>query len=268
MDWSELEELSINTERTEMADAIVELPKRLTSLKHLHLNSLPFIEGLKNNTLESLEWVDTTRPEYLDTILSQQGQSLRKLDYRCHELSYPYCPDHINITALPLLAPRLEHIGVNLPRHSNESWPLAYLLALARMPSLTSADLYFRMQAPCKENFLGHMHPNYNKPRQSCYPTGSFVTPYLNATTVAYMLSYLRSKNTSKNLTSVTFHTGNWGEYVAATIEPFIADRRSAVYYSIKEGVEVCEAENEAYWQGFTGGEWEWDGETWHVDNK
>ena len=268
MDWSELEELSINTERAEMADAIVELPKRLTSLKHLHLNSLPFIEGLKNNTLESLKWVGTTRPGYLDTILSQQGQNLRKLDYRCNEPSCPYWPDHINITALPLLAPRLEHIGVNLPRNSNESWPLAHLSALARMPSLTSANLYFRMQAPCRDNFLGYMHPNCRRPRQHCFATESFVTPYLNATTAAYMFSYLRSENTSKKLTSVTFHTGDWGEHVAAMIEPFISDRRSAVYCSIKDGIEVCEAENEVYWKGYNGGEWEWDGETWHVNNE
>ena len=267
MDWSELQELSINTGRTEMADAIVELPKRLTSLKHLHIDSLPFVEGLKNNTLESLRWVGTTRPGYLDTILSQQGQSLRKLDYRCNEPSCPYWPDHINMTALPLLASRLEHIGINLPRNSNGSWPLAQLSALARMSSLKSADLYFRMQVPCKENLLGYTHPNCGVPRQSCYATGSFVTPYLNATTAAYMFSYLRSENTSKNLTSVTFHTGDWNEYISAMIEPFIANRRSAVYCSVKEGIEVCEAENEAYWQGYTGGEWGWDGETWHVDN-
>lgn len=267
MDWSQLEELSINTRRTEMLDAVIELPKRLSSLKHLYLDSLPFIEGLKNHTLETLRWIGTTRPGYLDTILSQQGQSLRSLDYRCNELSCPYWPDHINITTLPLLAARLEHIGINLPRNSNGTWPLAHLSALAHMPSLTSADLYFRMQMPCKGNILGNGHPNCGRPRQSCYATESFVTPYLNATTAAYMFSYLRSENTSKNLTSVTFHTGDWEDYFPGMIEPFIADRRSAVYCSVKEGREVCEAENEAYWQGYTGGEWVWDGETWHVDN-
>lgn len=265
MDWSQLEELSIDTFRTQMADAIVELPWRLTSLKRLVVDSLPFIEGLKNNTLESLRWIGTTRPRYLDAILSQQGQSLKSLTYRCNELLCPYWPDNINITTLPLLASSLEHIGINLPRNSNGTWPLAHLSAIARMPSLTSADLYFQMQAPCRENLLGPNHPNCALLDTRCYPTESFMTPYLNATTAAEMFSFLRSESPSRSLTSVTFRTGDWGEPFSSMIEPYIAHRRSAVYCSVKQGVEVCEAENEAYWQGRYGGEWEWDGEMWHV---
>ena len=87
MDWDQLEELSINTERNEIADVITELPKRLNSLKTLFLDSLPFIEGLREHSLENLRWVGNTKEGQLEHIIRLQGQRLKSLEYRCNEAS-------------------------------------------------------------------------------------------------------------------------------------------------------------------------------------
>lgn len=72
MDWSQLEELSINTARSEMMEVASKLPQRLTSLKTLYLNSLPFIQGLREHTLEKLSWVGRTKKGQLEQILRHQ----------------------------------------------------------------------------------------------------------------------------------------------------------------------------------------------------
>ncbi|KAJ4368493.1 hypothetical protein N0V86_009398 [Didymella sp. IMI 355093] len=233
MDWSQLEELSIDTRRSAMLDAITELPKRLTSLKHLHLNILPFIEGLKNQTLETLHWIGPTHSGALSTILSQQSQTLKTLEYRCDEFTCPHWPDHIPLPLPPLS--NLTHLTVNLPRNPNATWPLAHLSSLAQIPSLESLTLYFRMQRPCKENIMHNSHPSCF-PFPSCYEPESFETPYLNASTARYMFSYLRSENESKNLTAVTFKTGDW-QGLNMMIEPFIAHRQAVVECRVRKGL-------------------------------
>ncbi|KAJ4991229.1 hypothetical protein SVAN01_03357 [Stagonosporopsis vannaccii] len=273
MDWSQLEELSINTKRTEMFDAIAELPKRLTSLKTLHIDSLPFITGLHNHTLETLRWVGPTQPNHLATILSHQGRNLKSLEYRCDELSCPTWPSHTNTTLLPLLAPSLEHVSINLPRLSNGSWPLAHLAPLSLLPSLKSADLYFRLQAPCSalKHFLGHTHPNCGtayRALQRCHGEDAFEAPYLNASTAQSMFQFLRGENRGKKLVSVTFRTGDWAPPgPQGWVQQHGAERRGVVYCRMEQGSEVCEAVNEGYWQGRYGGEWEWDGDTWVQDD-
>ncbi|KAL1602957.1 hypothetical protein SLS59_004612 [Nothophoma quercina] len=282
MDWSQLEELSINTGRTPMADAISKMPQRLTSLKALHLDTLPFITSLNNHTLKALKWIGTTHIGDFDTILSHQGQNLTSLEYRCNERSCPTWPSHVPLTTLqflPHLAPNIKSIAINLPRNANNTWPLAHLSALANHPSLTHLDLYFRLQSECKakEALLGYAHTNCNDAytkykswmRSNCRLGDAFYSsPRLSASSALSMFSFLRSENTSKNLTSVTFRAGDWGAYEnnfwGADMWPngpwFISHRRSAVYCRIDGGREVCEAD-----QARSSFDWEWDGETWVV---
>jgi hypothetical protein len=133
-------------------------------------------------------------------------------------------------------------------------------------------DLYFRLQSECKALgvFLGFTHTNceaaYRKyketMRDSCQPWDDFfASPSLNTTTALYMFSFLRSENSSKNVTSVTFRAGDWSsdDYDVYGADFFIDGRKNVVYCSLVDGREVCEAQGGAY------GEWEWDGERWIV---
>ncbi|KAH6639310.1 hypothetical protein C7974DRAFT_304410 [Boeremia exigua] len=255
-----------------MFDAIAELPVRLTSLKTLHIDSLPFIEKLRNHSLETLRWVGPTQPGHLDTILSRQGQSLTHLEYRCDELDCPTWPTHTNITDLALSAPALQHLSINLPRNPNGTWPLNHLSALSRMPSLTTADLYFQLQAPCEaQRYLLGTRINCGRAYRQlerCSGPDSFAAPYLNATTALHMFRWLRTEGTSQRLAAVTFRTGDWtvGRQTWWS-QPFVSDRRSAVHCRVEGEREVCEAQNEGYWQRYFGRDLEWDGETWVVDD-
>lgn len=275
MDWSQLEELNINTGRTEMAEAVAELPQRLMSLKLLHASSLPFIKNLRNNTLGELHWVGETDADDLHTILSHQGDSLKRLEFRCDEFKCPDWPDYMDATSLRRLAPNLEYLSINLPRNSNGTWPLAHLEGLANQPSLSHLDLYFRMEAPCTkhDHSFGFPYPSCGtayKDVVRCRGSYQYMAPYLNSTTASYMFSYLRDNNPSGNISSVTFHTGDWQQDqpgFAAYGSKLVLDQRNVVYCSIKQGIEVCEAENDRYWRGYYGGDWVRDDGTWVVDN-
>lgn len=285
MDWSHIEELSINTHRTQMVEAITELPQRLTSLKTLYLDSLPFIKNLRKNILEELHWIGETDAEDLHTILSHQGQSLRSLEYRCDEFRCSEWPDYTNTTLLQLLAPNLQRLSVNLPRNGNGTWPLAHLEGLANLPSLSHIDLYFRMQAPCSkhDHSFGFPYPSCGKSYRDvlrCKGNWQFEAPYLNATTASYMFSYLRDNNPSQNISSVTFHTGDWMPPSERPyfVSSFVTDRRNVVYCSVRQGVEYCEAMNdrglyrrlglhdgEPESEDYYRGDWEWEDGTYVV---
>lgn len=154
IDWSQLEELSINTARSEMGHLTVALPGRLSVLKKLHTNSLPFIKGLRNATLEKLVWIGPTSPGQLETILVHQ-RNLKRLEYRCDESTCSGWPLHVNVSSLPNLGEKLEHIAISLPRIKTWlpsgplTWPFERLKSIASMSSLKSAGLYFRMQSLC-----------------------------------------------------------------------------------------------------------------------
>lgn len=49
MDWIQLE---INTQMSPMKDMAANVTRRMERLKSLELNSLPFVQGLSNHTLE------------------------------------------------------------------------------------------------------------------------------------------------------------------------------------------------------------------------
>ena len=194
MDWSQLEELSINTARSEMVEVASKLPQRLTSLKILHVNSLLFIQELVPHTIEKLRWIGRTKIGQLEQILKPHSNSLKSVEYRCDEASCSDWPQQVNISAVADLAPGLQHISVNMPR-VNSTWPLKEIETLAKMQSLTSADLYFRLQSDCElyGQYLGDCFRCGNAYREwkeenwktgHCLGEQRYASPYLNAKTV------------------------------------------------------------------------------------
>lgn len=252
MDWGQLEELSINTERSEMVEVTTKLPQRLTSLKSLHVNSFAFVEALKEHTLEELEWVGKTKEGQLDQILRLQGKSLKSAEYRCNEAACSDWPQHANVSAIAHLAPVLQHISLNMPR-VNDTWPLEHLEALASTASLTSAELYFRLQSDCElyGQYLGRCFRCGNAWREwseeswetgHCRGEQRYASPSLNATTAQDMFEYMRYHKIGAELESVTFKAGDWtGPYDGPLrLEGFLDDRRVMVTCRVDAGQNVC----------------------------
>lgn len=259
MDWSQLEELSINTARSEMAEVASKLPQRLTSLKTLDLNSFPFITGLKNHTLEKLTWVGRTRPAQLEQILDLQGQSLTSVEYRCDESLCPDWPQHVNVSAIADLAPHLQHISLNMPR-INSTWPYQHLKALARIPTLTSAELVFGLISDCEvyAQYLGRCFRCGNAWREwreeiretgHCQGDQRYAAPLLNATTAQDMFKYLRSSKLGAELKEVTFKAGDWtGPYEGPLrVEYFPYGEQVMIVCRSDAGRDVCETVEREY---------------------
>jgi hypothetical protein len=254
MDWSQLEELSINTARSEMVEVASKLPQRLISLETLHMNSLPFVQGLREHTLKKLRWVGKTKKGQLEQILNLQGKSLKSVEYRCDESSCSDWPQHVNISAIASLAPGLQHISINMPR-VNGTWPYQHLGALASMPALTSADLYFRLQSDCElyGQYLGGCFRCGNAYREwkdenaktgHCQGDQRYAAPFLNATTAQDMFAHVRSKKVGAELEALTFRTGDWtGPYDGPLrSESLIDDKQVTVTCKLDAGVGVCES--------------------------
>jgi hypothetical protein len=254
MDWSQLKELSINTARSEMAEVASKLPQRLTSLESLHLNSFTFIQGLKEHTLENLKWVGRTKKGQLEHILKLQGKSLRSVEYRCDEALCSDWPQHVNISAIGDLAPQLQHISLNMPR-VNGTWPLKELEGLARIPSLTSVELYFRLQSDCElyGQYLSRCRRcgnAYREWKQENWETGHcqgeqrYASPLLNATTAQEMFAYLRSNKVGAELKEMTFKAGDWVEPYDGPLrlERFLDGKRVMVVCKLDAGKNVCDS--------------------------
>ncbi|KAJ4368500.1 hypothetical protein N0V86_009405 [Didymella sp. IMI 355093] len=253
MDWSQLEELSINTARSEMEEVVSKLPQRLTSLETLDMNSLPFIQGLREHTLKKLRWVGKTKKGQLEQILELQGKSLKSVEYRCDEASCSDWPQHVNMSAIASLAPGLQHISINMPR-VNGTWPYQDLGALASMPALTSADLHFRLLSDCElyGQYLGGCFRCGNAYREwkeenretgHCRGEQRYAAPFLNATTAQDMFAHLRSKKVGAELEELTFRTTDWtGPYDGPLrSERLIDSKRVMVTCKFDAGVGMCE---------------------------
>jgi hypothetical protein len=254
MDWEQLEELSINWARNPERVLVQELAGsgRLKNLKSLNITSLDFVEALDNNTLTQLRWVGRTAEGDLESILSHQGQSLRNLEYRCDEA---VCPDFLklfNLSTLPALAPNLEHIGINIPR--NGSLPVDDLRALASMPNLQTADLFFRMQSDChaKEEALGiapdrNWFPENDK-SESCNGTARYQLPWVNRTTGEDVFNIIRDHKQGKEMRNVTLWSGDWtpgwGKH------PILSYQRARVACTVDNNRVICDAEGRLYYKG------------------
>ena len=253
MDWSQLKELSINTERSEMAEVASKLPQRLISLESLHLNSFVFIQGLKEHTLENLKWIGQTKKGQLGHILQLQGKSLRSVEYRCVEALCSDWPQHVNISAIGELAPRLQHISINMPRVSG-TWPLKELKSLASIPSLTSVELYFRLQSDCElyGQYLSRCYSCGNAYREwkheywktgHCQGEQRYASPLLNSTTAQEMSAYLRFNKVGAELKEMTFKAGDWvGPYDGPLrLERFLNGKRVIVICKLDSRKIVCD---------------------------
>jgi hypothetical protein len=264
MDWEQLEELSINWARNPERVLVQELAGsgRLKNLKSLDIASLDFVEALDNNTLTQLRWVGRTAEGELESILAHQGQSLRKLEYRCDEAVCPEFLQPFNLSTLPALAPNLEHITINIPR--NGSLPVNDLRALASMPNLQSADLFFRMQSDChaKEEAL-NIVPDCmwfpeNDNSESCNGTARYQVPYINRTTAEDVFNLLRDHKQGKKMQNVTLLTGDWVS--GRGKRSFMSWRRARVACSVQDSQVVCKAEGALYYKGV------WAKEDWKLD--
>lgn len=257
MDWSQLEELDINTARSEMVEVASKLPQRLTSLKSLHLKSFPFFLGLKKHTLEKIRWIGKTRKGQLDQILELQGNILKSLEYRCNEASCSDWPQHVNISAIAALAPQLQHISINMPR-VNSTWPWKELEDLSSMPSLTSADLSFRLQSDCElyGQYLDSCFrcgKAYREWKEENWETGHcqgdlrYAMPFLNATTAQEMFAHMRSNKVGAELKGVNFRAGDWAPPYDGPLrlDRFLDHKRVMVTCKIDVGKDVCEVVDE-----------------------
>ncbi|KAJ4314136.1 hypothetical protein N0V94_006595, partial [Neodidymelliopsis sp. IMI 364377] len=283
MDWSQLEELSIVNKRSEMDHVTAKLPQRLTALKTLHINSLPFVKNLQNHTLVKLVWIGSTSPGQLDTILAHQ-KNLKSLEYRCDEPTCSGWSLHTNITLLSILGSKLEHIAINLPRLKLPSeplvWPFEHLKSIASIHSLRTADLYFRMRSECSvfREYLascrecgpaGTAFEDLSWSTEYCLFRDQFETPLLNQTTALKMFSYLRSHKVGKTLEKVNFKTGDWNAPWDGRMRmPSVVDGlRSLVVCNVDNGQEVCKRiEHERYEWGEKNYEWRWNGESFIFD--
>ncbi|EMD97559.1 hypothetical protein COCC4DRAFT_33955 [Bipolaris maydis ATCC 48331] len=257
MDWSQLKELSINTRRSEMAEASSKLPQLLISLKSLNLTSLAFIRGLKEHTLKNLKWVGRTKKGQLEHILQLQGKSLRSVEYRCNEASCSDWPQHVNISTIGELAPQLQHISLNMPR-VNGTWPLKELETLASIPSLTSMELYFRLQSDCElyGQYLSNCYSCGNAYREwkhenwktgHCQGEKRYASPLLNSTTVQEMFAYLRFNKVGAELKEITFKAGDWGELYDGPLrlERFLDGKRVKIVCKSDSRNNTCDQEEQ-----------------------
>lgn len=254
MDWEQLEELSINWARNPERVLVQELAGsgRLKNLKSLDITSLDFVEALENNTLTQLRWVGRTAEGELESILTHQGQSLRKLEYRCNEA---VCPDFLqtfNLSTLPALAPNLEHISINIPR--NGTLPVEDLKALATLPNLQTADLFFRMRSDChaKEEALGIVpdcmwYPE-NDNSQTCNGTMRYQLPYVNRTTGEDVFNVIREHKQGKEMQKVTLLSGDWTP--GWDNRSLMSWKRARVTCTVVNNRPMCEAEGRLYYKG------------------
>ncbi|EUC27075.1 hypothetical protein COCCADRAFT_112634 [Bipolaris zeicola 26-R-13] len=261
MDWSQLKELSINTRRSEMAEVASKLPQQLISLESLHLNSPAFIQGLKEHTVKNLKWVGQTKKGQLEHILQLQGKSLQSAEYRCGEAVCSDWPQHVNLSAIGELAPQLQHISLNMPR-VNGTWPLKELESLASIPSLTSMELYFRLQSDCElyGQYLGRCHrcgKAYREWKHENWETGHclgeqrYASPLLNSTTAQEMFTYLRLNKVGAELREITFKAGDWaGPYDGPLrLDMFLDGKWVKVTCKADSGGDLCDYEDQ-YTQG------------------
>lgn len=254
VDWERLEDLSINWARNPEQILVRQLAgkSRLKNLKTLDITSLDFIEALDNNTLTELRWVGPTTEGALESILAHQGQSLRKLEYRCDEVTCPDFPRTFNFRSLPGGASQLEHISINVPR--NGTLPFDDLRALASIPNLQSADLYFRMQSDChaKEEALGIAPDDRWSEEEDvsgiCNGKARYQLPYVNRTTAETVYDFMRDHKRGKVLKNVTLWAGDWRNHRYRT--SFMDWRRARVTCTAEGGESTCKAENPLYYRG------------------
>lgn len=256
MDWEQLEELSIKWAHNPELVLVQEMARsgRLKNLKSLDVASLEVIKALDNNTLTQLRWVGRTAEGGLESILAHQGQSLRKLEYRCDEAMCPEFIQPFNVSTFPALAPNLEYISINVPR--NGSLPFGDMKALASIPNLQKANLFFRMQSDChaKEEALGVVPDCMWSPEKDdseiCNGTARYHLPYINRTTAEDVFNLIRNHKQGKEMQSVTLWSGDW--MPVSRGDSIMSWKRARVTCTVEDGIVICEAEGHLYYKGLS----------------
>lgn len=152
MDWSKIEDLTIDTD-TVTTEVLQKLPPLSKSLQKLETMSLSFLKALPDNILTHLTWIGPSTDADFTTVLDRQGFSLQHLEFRSDELDFVPFRTNFNITMLHEKAPNLLHLSLNFPH--NGTWPLESLLTLALLPNLRSPEIYPEIQSPRQQQVLG-----------------------------------------------------------------------------------------------------------------
>lgn len=263
MDWSSIEELAFIGE-TEITDEMIEkLPSRLHSLKMLETTKTSFINALDNNTLTHFKWVGSSKAGSLLWLLEQQGDSLQSLEFRCEELWCSEFARSSDIAILSNMTRNLTHLTTNVPR--NGTWPLESLQAIASLPHLQSADLYFHIQSDCarqREDMASDMNRNFKQEYGYDYCKGEdqFQQPFVDKAAADELFAHMQECNSGGQLKNVTFWIGDWKRPWdgALWIPPWADERRSKVVCGTeaktKEYGWCVVEEGETYWQRRYGG--------------
>jgi hypothetical protein len=222
MDWSRVEHLNIEGEMGETHDGITDemvekLAPRLHSLKSLETRNTSFIAAVPNNTLTHLKIITYRNTETaLPIILSHQGKSLERLEFRRPEnVRAPFLGD-FDISLLPKMAPNITHLAVNIPR--NGTWPLESLSIIASLPQLQSADIYMNIQSSCAQQRGDRRSAPYFKNYwdreaywdEHCTGEEQFQQPFVDREGALEMFKYMREEKTGVALSNVTFYVGDW----------------------------------------------------------
>ncbi|RVX73896.1 hypothetical protein B0A52_02786 [Exophiala mesophila] len=271
MDWSRIQELSIECDRNFMNKT----PSYLTGLKKLEIdghdvqNTTRFIDSLVPDSLTHLSWTGPRDPRILSAVTAHQPKSLEYLDLHSFEVlgvpSLEFSEAQIRSGLAQLT--NLSHLSINIPR--NDSWPLETLSAISSCPSLTTLELWLDIASECRhqkpeEHYFGR--PSVN---DTCTGVKQYRQPYLNETTATEAMLYLRENKIGKQLTNVTFWTGDWSRPWDGPLyfPPWIEHRKAKVVCSVNEAdrVTCVVEEGRDYWEGSRYGDDFWDRDEMHV---
>lgn len=232
MDWSQLESLAlIPYHDFDNSTSHFKLIPHLHSLERLDFSVgtgdafLTFVAQLPNNILTHLKRTSRS-PSPLLPLLERQGRSMKQLELRVPEDFYAakYAPSSAysdaELAKIPELAPGLTHLSINL--HRNGTWPLEALEAIASIPSLRSADLWFDIASVCRRQrsqARRDLDPQRNLAWRMqnpgvCVDEDEYQTPFVDVDSSLELFKYMRAKNLDTDgggaLTNVTLWAGDW----------------------------------------------------------
>lgn len=269
MDWSQLESLSIkNLDHSGTGKFPYQIVPALKSLRKLEIetydddSAVDIVGAFPLNSLTHFTRVGGQRVDIGD-LLSLQANSLKSLHVRIPEFwtkpGQGICNRDLKV--LQRLTPRLKHLATHL--HRNGTWPFETLDILAKIPPLSSLDLYLDMQSTCQRR--------KNSPWDrvdGCNGEEQFQTPFVNETSALDAFKYLRDHKVGEELTNVTFWVGDWepswdGPMLIDYDYQWFEGRKAKVVCSVVEKDSekdwcVVEGRKEYYHGGHVADGWDW----------
>jgi hypothetical protein len=249
LDFSAIQDLALDKITPEM---LTKLPPALTSLRALESTNSTFIAALPHS-LTNLTWISTwSTPTTNLSALLLVHPSLEHLDFRTPELVSrgPFAAD-FDAAILPLLAPNLTHVSLNVPR--NGTWPLETLRTLASLPKLRSAHLYTNLQSACAQQRPEQYTQEWLDWRKgegaACVHEEQFQKPWVDGAAAQEVWEYMRSEKKGDELAEVTIFVGDWTRAFDGPLyfPDWLERKRSKVVCTVDKGCEVVPG-GEEYW--------------------